>query len=148
MIAMSKYATSAFVAGALLCLLSGAHVARAQAQKPAAGTVAAKPAVSHVDPAGAEKLIKAKKVVVLDVRQAEEYRAGRIAGAKNIDFLADDFEKRLGELDKNQTYLVHCASGGRSTKSLTVFKRLGFKSIVHLDGGMRAWEQAGKDVQK
>jgi len=148
MIAMDKYATSAFVAGMLLCLMMGADVARAQTQKPAAGIVAAKLKVSHVDPDGAEKLIKAKKVVVLDVRQAQEYQAGHIPGAKNIDFLKEDFEKRLGELDKNQTYLVHCASGGRSTRSLTVFNRAGFKSIVHLDGGMRAWEKAGKDVQK
>ncbi len=105
--------------------------------------------VSHVDAAGAAKLLADKKqVVVLDVRTPAEFEEGHIAGAKNIDFQAKDFADKLGALDKSQTYLVHCAAGGRSTRSLETFQKLGFTSIVHLDGGMNAWKKAGQPVTK
>lgn len=104
--------------------------------------------VRHADPAKAEALIKEKKVVVLDVRTAAEYGDGHLADAKNIDFNGPDFEKQVAALDRNKNYLVHCASGGRSTRSLEIFKKLQFRSIVHLDGGFKAWQKEGKPVQK
>jgi len=111
----------------------------------------AKPAgseVKHVDAQEAQKLIAKKKVVVLDIRTPAEYKAVRIAGATNIDFLAPDFEERLTRLDTNKTYLVHCASGGRSTKSLPVLSKHQFQFLYHLDGGIKAWEKAGLPVEK
>lgn len=104
--------------------------------------------VHHVDAQQAQKLVSEKKVVVLDIRTPGEFDKGRIAGAKNIDFLAPDFEQRLEKLDKSKSYLVHCASGGRSTHSLALFKKHDFHSIYHLDGGMKAWEKAGLPVEK
>jgi phage shock protein E len=104
--------------------------------------------VTHVDPDGADKLIKEGKVTVLDVRSADEHKGGHIAGAKNIDFTENDFEKKASELDKSASYLVHCGSGRRSTASLEVLQKLGFKQLYHLDGGMKAWEASGKPVEK
>ncbi len=103
---------------------------------------------THVNASAAENLVKEGKVTVLDVRTADEYKEGHIAGAKNIDFTENDFEKKIGDLDKSKPYLVHCAGGGRSTNSLEDFKKLGFQSIYHLDGGFRAWQAAGKPVEK
>ncbi len=97
----------------------------------------------------AEKLLKEKKeIVVLDLRTEAEFKAGHIAGAKNIDFLGDDFAKQIGALDKTKTYLVHCGSGRRSTKSLEIFQAQKFSSILHLNEGFKAWETAGKPVEK
>ncbi|HLH53245.1 MAG TPA: rhodanese-like domain-containing protein [Verrucomicrobiae bacterium] len=104
--------------------------------------------VRHVDPKGAEQLVSAKKVVVLDIRTPGEFKTGRIAGAKNLDFQAPDFEQRIKELDKSKSYLVHCAGGGRSSQSLTLFKKYHFESIYHLDGGLKAWQKAGLPVEK
>ncbi len=106
------------------------------------------PGVQHVDAQQAQKLIAEKKVVVLDIRTPGEFNKGRIAGATNIDFLASDFEQRIDGLDKSKSYLVHCASGGRSTHSLPVLKKHDFKSVYHLDGGIKAWEKAGLPVEK
>jgi rhodanese-related sulfurtransferase len=103
---------------------------------------------THVDPNAAEKLVKEGKVTVVDVRTINEYKQGHIAGAKNIDFTESDFEGKVAKLDKSKPYLVHCASGHRSTNSLETFKKLGFQSIYHLDGGLKAWEGAGKPVEK
>ncbi len=104
--------------------------------------------VRHVDPKGAEQLVSAKKVVVLDIRTPGEFKTGRIAGAKNLDFQAPDFEQKIKELDKSKSYLVHCAGGGRSSQSLTLFKKYHFESIYHLDGGLKAWQKAGLPVEK
>lgn len=104
--------------------------------------------VTHVDAAGAEKLVKAGTVKVLDVRTPDEYKEGHIASAVNIDFTGSDFEKQVSALDKAGAYLVHCQSGRRSTNSLEIFQKLGFKSIYHLDGGMKAWQKAGLPVAK
>jgi phage shock protein E len=107
-----------------------------------AGVFAGDLPVTPVDAAGAAALIAEKKVTVLDVRTAEEFSKGHIQGAKNVDVLDDSFESGLNKLDKTQPYLVHCASGGRSTRSLEVFKKLGFTKVYHLEGGLRAWTSA------
>lgn len=118
---------------------------------PLSAAPAAKPgtAAKHINAQEADKLLKENKsVVVLDIRTPEEYAGGHIAGAKNIDFLDNDFEKSLKGLDKSKAYLVHCASGGRSSQSLEQFQALGFKSVYHLDGGFNSWKKAGKPVAK
>lgn len=108
-----------------------------------------KPAIKNVDVNEAEQLLKQNKtVVVLDVRTPKEHGEARIKGAKNIDFYESDFAKKVEKLDRKQTYLVHCASGGRSSKTRELMKSLGFESIYHLEGGFKAWEKAGKPVER
>ena len=68
--------------------------------------------------------------------------------AKNVDFNDKTFSELVGKLDKTKPYLVHCAAGGRSGKSLEIFKQLGFKKIIHLDDGYRGWTKAGNPVVK
>lgn len=104
--------------------------------------------VTHVNATAAAQLVAEKKVVVIDVRTPAEFAGGHIAGARLIDIGGPDFEQRLDQLDKSQTYLVHCRSGARSTRALSTFSKLGFKSVVHLDGGMNAWVKDGQAVQK
>ena len=129
---------------ALLVCLSSALSAQTAAppQEPAVP-------VKNVSAEDAEKLLKERKdVVVIDLRTEAEFKAGHIAGAKNIDFLGDDFAKQVGALDKTKTYLVHCGSGSRSTKSLEIFQTQKIPSILHLNEGFKAWEAAGKPVEK
>ena len=99
--------------------------------------------VQHINPAAAQNLITGKKVMVLDVRTPKEFAAGHIAGATNINFLAPDFATAIAGLDTNQTYLIHCAVGGRSTQALPMLKKLHLPALYHLDGGIKAWEKAG-----
>ena len=105
-------------------------------------------AITHVDAKGAAKLIEEKKVTVIDVRTQNEFADGHIEGAKVIDFTEDDFKTKVAALDKATPYLVHCAAGGRSTKALDTFKKLGFSNITHLDGGLNAWTAAGLKLTK
>ena len=95
-----------------------------------------------------QKLAADKKNVVLDVRTPSEFAAGHIAGAVNVDFNGADFEKKIGALDKGKTYLVHCAGGVRSSKACQKLGELNFKHLFNLEPGFRAWEKAGKPVEK
>jgi len=82
------------------------------------------PMIENVDVNKAATLLESNKdIVVLDVRTPEEFGSERIAGAINVDFRAADFAEKLAKLDKNKTYLVHCAAGGRSAKSETSSKK-------------------------
>jgi rhodanese-related sulfurtransferase len=95
-----------------------------------------------------EKMRAAKTNVVLDVRTPKEYEAGHIPGAMLIDFNSPDFEKKISTLDKDKTYLVHCAAGGRSAKASAKMTTLNFKNVYNLEGGYRAWEKAGNKPEK
>lgn len=148
---------------ALLLNLSGAFALAQKTGTPALPTPPAPPvsegatAIKHVTAAEAAKnLAEAsaasatapeKAIAVIDVRTPEEYAAGHIKGAQNVDIGSPDFQKNLAKLDRTKTYLVHCAAGGRSTRSLTVLGKLGFKSIIHLDGGLNAWKEAGLPLE-
>ena len=104
--------------------------------------------VKHVDAEGAAKLVAEDKVTILDVRTADEFKEGHLKGAKNMDITENDFEAKLGTLDKSKPVLVHCQAGGRSTRSLPTLEKLGFTQVYHLDGGFKDWVQAGKPVEK
>ena len=101
-----------------------------------------------VGPDEFEKLWKDKKGIVLDVRTAKEFQSGHIPGALNIDINSPDFDKKISDLDRSQTYLVHCAAGIRSVRACEKMSKLDFKNLINLQGGLKAWEKAGKPVEK
>ena len=75
-------------------------------------------APQNVNPDQAEQVLtKQTNIIVLDVRTPKEFAAGHLAGATNLDFYAPNFEQKLSALDKDKSYLVHCAVGGRSAKA-------------------------------
>ena len=97
----------------------------------------------------AAKLLKTDtNVVVLDVRTPREFEAGHIKGATNINFNDKEFARRVAALDKNKTYIVHCAAGGRSAKACEQIKTMDFKNMLHMNQGFNAWKEAGKPVEK
>ena len=79
--------------------------------------------------------------VVLDIRTPAEFNEGHIPNAVNIDYKADSFDIELGKLDRDTTYVMHCRSGRRSANSFEIFKKLGFKNIIHMDDGILGWEE-------
>ncbi len=94
------------------------------------------------------KLAADKQNVILDVRTAKEFEAGHIAGAVNLDVMSPNFEKKAGALDRNKTYLVHCASGGRSARACGKLRQLDFAKLYNLPDGFKGWVKAGQPVEK
>lgn len=102
----------------------------------------------NITPQKAHELLSGKNPPqVIDIRTAEEFKEGHIKGAKQIDFFKD-FEKNLAKLDPKKPYIMHCRSGGRSTKSLPIWKKLGFTKVYHLDTGFNGWQEAKLPVVK
>lgn len=96
----------------------------------------------------AEKLI-ADGIQLLDVRTEEEWNEGHLKGAKRADFTAKDFlEKAKATLDPKKPVLVYCRSGGRSAKATKALREAGFTTVHDMDGGITAWQKAGKPVEK
>jgi rhodanese-related sulfurtransferase len=88
-------------------------------------------------------------VKLIDIRTAEEFAQGRLAGAENIDFYkTESFRQSLEKLDKNAKYMVYCRSGNRSGQALKIMDELGFRDVMELRGGLVAWQNAGKQVCK
>lgn len=100
-----------------------------------------------VPPADAAEVIAGDdEVVVLDIRTPEEYSAGIIDGAVNIDFYAADFSDQLDALDKDAHYVVYCRSGNRSDQAMGTFADLGFAEVTEIDGGIVNWYGSGLPV--
>lgn len=98
-----------------------------------------------------ERLRAQKDVIVVDVRSTAEFEEGHIAGAVNIPILPDKpkaFDEQAGKLDKDKRVLVHCAVGGRSKRAVARMEKLGFQNLSDFAGGIAAWEEAGKPVEK
>ncbi|HZN65110.1 MAG TPA: prolyl oligopeptidase family serine peptidase, partial [Tepidisphaeraceae bacterium] len=114
----------------------------------AACVAAAQEGVSKISVEEFDKKRKEPGVVVLDVRTPQEYEAGHVPGAVNLNFNDEQFQKKVASLDKDKTYLVHCASGRRSAKAAALMKEKGFNRLFDFSGSMNAWNQAGKPVEK
>lgn len=108
----------------------------------------ASPAVKKIAIDEFEKMRKQKDAVVLDVRSREEYEAGHIPGSVNLPINAKDFDEQVKKLDKDKTYLVHCAVGGRSARASAKMHEVGIPKLFDFSGGMRAWREAEKPVEQ
>ncbi|MBU4214074.1 MAG: rhodanese-like domain-containing protein [Actinobacteria bacterium] len=91
-------------------------------------------------------LVASDGVVLLDVRTPEEFTAGHLAGAQNIDVESGDFATRIADLDTAATYAVYCRSGNRSATAMAAMQDAGFTNVSDLSGGITAWSQAGQPV--
>jgi len=78
---------------------------------------------------------------LLDVRSPEEYAAFHFAGAVNCDYLGADFLEQIEALDPSNEYLVYCRSGRRSVRACTLMRNAGIINLIHLDGGLNAYNQ-------
>ena len=101
---------------------------------------------NHLDATGAKARIDSKQpLVILDVRQPEEFRSGHISGAKLIPL--NELARRMGELPSNTEILCVCRSGSRSGAAASQLARAGFNAL-NLRGGMIGWQRAGYPVKK
>ncbi|WP_345276438.1 rhodanese-like domain-containing protein [Litoribaculum gwangyangense] len=83
-----------------------------------------------------------KDVQFVDVRTENEYQAGHIDDAVNIDISNEtNFKNKIQELDKNKPIYIYCHSGGRSNKASKIMEELGFTTIYDFSGGWSTWSR-------
>lgn len=98
-------------------------------------------------PTAFQKTINSTKdAVVLDVRTPDEFNSGALVNAMNVDFRDKYFETRVKDMDVNKVYFVYCLSGGRSGNAAEFMRKIGFKNVYEMAGGMLAWNKADLPV--
>lgn len=106
------------------------------------------PSVRKIQTAEFDTLRAKTNHVVLDVRTPEEFNAGHVPHAVNLNLQSPDFAKSIAGLDKGKTYLVHCARGRRSAAAVEQLGKAGITNVLDFTGGFAAWQAAGKPVEK
>ena len=95
-----------------------------------------------------EKAYIADGTVTVDVRTADEYSAGHLYHAINVDWQKDGFMDEITKkFDKGITLAIYCRSGKRSTAAAQALSDAGYK-VLNLTGGYTAWSEAGKMSNK
>lgn len=103
---------------------------------------------TNVAPAEFEKGLQAKGAQLLDVRRPEEYKEGHLKGAALANWQDEkQFQAEAAKLDKSKPVYVYCLAGIRGDKAATWLTKNGFTHVVNLDGGIKAWKEAGKPVE-
>jgi glyoxylase-like metal-dependent hydrolase (beta-lactamase superfamily II)/rhodanese-related sulfurtransferase len=86
-------------------------------------------------------------IIVLDVRERDAFESGHVPGARLIP--RGQLELRVNkELpDPTRRIVVYCEIGQISTLAAATLREMGFERAVAIDGGMRAWRDAGFPVE-
>jgi rhodanese-related sulfurtransferase len=101
-------------------------------------------AVEQLDPQAALAAIR-DGAAVLDVREQEEWDAGRLAGSLHVPL--SELGQRLDEVPEGEVLLVVCRSGARSDSVATYLDRAGRSGCANLAGGLQAWVAAGLPLE-
>jgi rhodanese-related sulfurtransferase len=104
--------------------------------------------LKYVSPMEAVNLINRENAVVVDIRDAAEFRTGHIVGALDIPYA--DLKTRAAELDKHKSrpIIVVDRNGQGAGKAAVVFRKRGLADVRVLAGGVAAWLRAQFPVEK
>jgi rhodanese-related sulfurtransferase len=109
----------------------------------------AKTRIRHIDVAEYLRMRDAGEAgLLIDVREDNEWAAGHAAGAVHLGkgIIERDIEKTVP--DKNATMVLYCGGGFRSALAADALRQMGYTGAISLDGGWRAWQEAGLPVEK
>ncbi len=84
----------------------------------------------------------------VDVREDREFAADHARGARHIGrgVLERDVEAAIP--DKDAPIVLYCGGGFRSALAAENLQKMGYTNVISMDGGMRAWREAGYPVEK
>ncbi|MBK9161773.1 MAG: rhodanese-like domain-containing protein [Nitrosomonadales bacterium] len=104
--------------------------------------------IREVNSTEALQLVNHKNALVLDVREAEEYKSGHVLNSRWIPL--GKLGERIGELEKfrERPVVVVCRSGNRSGNACVILGKRGFGQVYNLAGGMMAWQKANLPLDK
>jgi glyoxylase-like metal-dependent hydrolase (beta-lactamase superfamily II)/rhodanese-related sulfurtransferase len=90
----------------------------------------------------AAEMQKTQDLTIADVRKKSEYDSEHVIGAINAPL--DYINESMQLLDKNKTYLVHCAGGYRSVVFNSILRARGYDKLIDVQGGFNAMKKSGK----
>ena len=103
----------------------------------------AKKNITEISPEDAAAKSKSGNVVIIDVRDKDEWDEGHIPGALHMSrgTIELDIEEKVP--DPNAMIICHCGGGGRSALAVKNLQKMGYKNVRSMAGGFKAWKAAG-----
>ncbi len=105
-----------------------------------------RPKVAEADPAEANSAMTDSDAVLVDVREAHEWRNGHARGARHIPLA--DLPNQIDQLPRSAPVYLICASGNRSAKAAAYLEKAGFDKPINVRGGTTAWSRAGLPIDR
>jgi rhodanese-related sulfurtransferase len=107
----------------------------------------AKSRVKQMDIAGYQQM-RREDHLLIDIREDNEWNAGHAAGAVHLGkgIIERDIESQAP--NKSATLVLYCGGGFRSALAADALQKMGYTNAISLDGGWRAWNEAGLPVEK
>jgi rhodanese-related sulfurtransferase len=94
------------------------------------------------------RLDRGEKLVLVDVREESEFAADHLPGAIHLSkgVLERDIEQRVPDL--NTPLVLYCGGGYRSALAADSLLKMGYKNVLSMNGGIRAWREKGFPLTK
>ncbi len=85
---------------------------------------------------------------LLDVREDHEWEAGRVAGARHLGrgIIERDIEGLIPDYEAE--IVLYCGGGYRSALAADNLQKMGYRKVISMAGGIRAWREAGFEAEK
>ena len=99
-----------------------------------------------VDTNGAVSLMDDDELIIIDVREEKERKAGFLSNDLNIPM--GQVKAKMGSLDKSKNILVYCKSGTRSDRIADILSKNDFQKVSSLKGGFNARLKADLPIQR
>ena len=103
--------------------------------------------ITMIDSEKMKTLLQNEDMQLVDVRTVEEFNEQYIKDAENIVY-DDNFEEKLGKLEKDKPIIIYCRSGRRTALSADIMEKQGFIKIYELEGGIMQWMKEGNPIKK
>jgi len=89
------------------------------------------------------RLDRSENFAFLDVREDHEYNAERADGARHLGrgILERDIEALIA--DKDAPIVLYCGGGFRSALAADNLQKMGYRNVLSMSGGIKAWREAG-----
>ena len=109
---------------------------------------AAKKNVREISPTDAAERLKGDDVVLVDVREKEEWDRDHIPDAIHLSrgTIESDIEEKVPDTDT--MIICHCGGGGRSALAAESLQKMGYKNVRSMAGGFKAWKALGLPTVK
>jgi rhodanese-related sulfurtransferase len=89
-----------------------------------------------------------KGAMVVDVRRAEDYCAGHIVNARNVELGRVTTDRSIVKKQKNKVLIMVCETGTNSNRAAALLRKAGFENAFSLKGGLNAWRAENLPVVK
>lgn len=104
-------------------------------------------ALTQISVNDAVRLIN-KGATVIDVRSAEEYKAGHIVSARNVELSEIEADQKAVKKPKNKMLVLVCDTGSISARATRVLRKAGFENAFSLKSGLKSWRSENLPLVK